>query len=95
MITRDNYEALLDAGELYYDSGAEYALGLWPIVRRGKTRSFVRLPGAFVTPIYFGEGGIHGAGHITELCFWADGRARSMLVPKALTKEEQSHSWAA
>ena len=82
MVTKETYEALLDAGQLFYDSGAVYALGLWPVFRRGKTRRFVRMPGAFVTPVYFGENGVHGAGHITEMCFWADGNARSMLVTR-------------
>jgi len=94
MVTRDNYEELLDAGKLYYDSGAVLAQGLWKLERRGKTRAFVRLSGAFVTPVHLGPKGVHGAGHITELCFWADGKARAMLVEN---EEEvcNTHSYAA
>jgi hypothetical protein len=95
-VTKDNYEELLDAGKLYYDSGAVLARGLWQLERRGATRSFVRMPGAFVTPVHLGPKGVHGAGHITELCFWADGQARSMLV-EGITQEEEilTHSYAA
>jgi len=97
MVTRDNYEELLDDGRLYYDSGAALAQGLWQLERRGKTRIWARLPGAFVTPVHLGPKGVHGAGSITELCFWADGRARSMLVKSLVWEEEVSktHSYAA
>lgn len=97
MVTRDNYEELLDAGRLYYDSGAVLAMGLWKLERRGHTRRFVRLSGAFVTPVHLGEKGVHGAGHITELCFWADGKARGMLVDAHSGQEEETttHSYAA
>lgn len=101
MVTRDNYEELLDAGMLLYDSGAILSQ-LWKLERRALTRRQVRLPGAFVTPVYFGEKGVHGAGSITEMCFWADGRARSMLVRAASQEMEvqemevnETHSYAA
>ena len=96
MVTRDNYEELLDDGRLYYDSGAVLAKGLWKLERRGYTRFWARLPGAFVTPVHFGPRGVHGAGSITEMCFWADGKARAMLV-EGVTQEEETttHSYAA
>ena len=97
MVTKDNFEELLDAGMLFYDSGALLARGLWKLQRRALTRRQVRLPGAFVTPVYFGEKGVHGAGSITEMCFWADGKARAMLVKGATQEEEErlTHSNAA
>lgn len=97
MVTKTNYEELLDAGMLFYDSGAILAGGLWKLERRGQTRHWARLPGAFVTPVHLGEKGVHGAGSITELCFWADGKARSMLVKGATQREEEylTHSYAA
>jgi len=96
MVTKDNFEELLDAGKLFYDSGAALAKGLWQLERRGYTRFWRRLPGAFVTPVYFGKRGVHGAGSITEMCFWADGKARAMLV-ESVTQEEiyATHSYAA
>jgi hypothetical protein len=95
MVTRENYESLLDEGKLFYDSGAVLSMGLWKLQRRGATRRWVRLPGAFITPVHLGEKGVHGAGSITELCFWADGRARSMLIAGVIQEEIQSHSYAA
>lgn len=97
MVTIENYEELLDAGMLFYDSGATLSQGLWKLQRRALTRRQVRLPGAFVTPVYFGEKGVHGAGSITEMCFWADGLARSMLVRGAAQEMEvdKTHSYAA
>lgn len=75
-VTRNNFEGLLDQGKLCYEYSEEQSVLL---VRRGSTKRWRMQPGRFITPVMFGEDGVLGNGAITEMCFWADGRARGML----------------
>jgi hypothetical protein len=79
IVTRDNLEELLDRGLLCYEFSEEQSV---PLVRRGSLKRWRTQPGRFILPVAFGTDGVLGNGAITEMCFWADGRARSMFYTR-------------
>lgn len=80
IVTLNNLEELLDSGRLCYEFSEEQSVQL---VRRGALKRWRTQAGRFILPVAFGADGVLGNGAITEMCFWADGRARSMLYVRS------------